>query len=80
MPEVMGQSFEPRRMGRPPSVDIRPLKEMVDNNPGYWVQEHYSSNDAASVRRQFQKLGGYKVTTAKSEIKGERVVMVKLDW
>jgi len=77
MPEVLGYNYTPKRIGRPPNVDITTFKEMVRNNPGQWVAETYSENNAASARRQFQALG-YQVMTAKAKKKGHRVVMVRI--
>lgn len=78
MPEVLGYDYKPKRVGRPPNVDITAFKEMVRNNPGQWVAETYSENDAASARRQFQALVGYQVMTAKAEQKGKRTVIVRI--
>jgi hypothetical protein len=77
MPEVLGYDYRPKRIGRPPNVNIDRFKEVVEANPGQWVAETYSENNAASARRQFQALG-YQVMTAKAKAKGKRVVMVRV--
>jgi hypothetical protein len=77
MPEVLGYDYKPKRVGRPPNVNVEHFKEMVEANPGQWVAETYSENNAASARRQFQSMG-YQVMTAKAKKKGHRVVMVRI--
>lgn len=77
MPEVMLNGFHPKKPGRPVLVDITEMQKMVDDNPGYWVQETFTLNEAASVRRQFLKQKGYRVMTGKAEEPGKRIVMVK---
>lgn len=76
MPEVLGANYKPKRVGRPPNVNIEYFKQMVEANPGQWVAETYSENNAASARRQFQAMG-YQVMTAKAKKKGHRTVMVR---
>lgn len=77
MPEVVGTEFPTAKAGRPVRVDITPLKQMADDNPGEVVAETYDEKDAQSVRRQFLKMPEYRVMTTKAEDKSERVVMVK---
>jgi hypothetical protein len=77
MPEVLGANYKPKRVGRPPNVNINEFQQMVEAHPGEWVAETYSENNAASARRQFQSMG-YQVMTAKAKKKGHRVVMVRI--
>lgn len=77
MPEVMNGDFVPSSGGRNPAVDITEFKEIVDKNRGHWVVESYSKNNAASVRRQFLRLGKYVVRTSKHEDPTMRTVAVK---
>lgn len=77
MPKVLGREIQRNRTGRPARVDITKFKDMVDENPGHWVEEIYDDNDAASARRQFQKLPGYEVMTSKDEESGQRSVLVR---
>jgi hypothetical protein len=76
MPEVLGDRFPTARAGRPVRVDINNLRMYADHNPGKVVSEDYDEKDAQSVRRQFLKLPGYKVMTAKTDEPGVRQVFV----
>jgi len=58
-------------------VDIRNLKAYADGHPEQVVGETYDDRDAQSVRRQFSKLGGYKVMTTKAEEPGMRRVLIQ---
>lgn len=77
MPEVMNGDFKPSRGGRKTAVDISEFKTVVDQNRGHWVVESYSKNNAASVRRQFLRLGKYIVRTSKHDDPSMRTVAVK---
>ncbi len=78
MPQVLGDEYNPnKRKGRPYSVDISYFKTIVDNNPGKWVSDVFTPNEAASVRRQFSKFGDYEITSTKANEPGKREVVIR---
>ena len=77
MPEVMGRRFPKRKVGRPVRADISMIKAMADEFPGEVIGEVLSEADAQSVRRQFNKLPGYKVMTTRAVESGMRRVLVQ---
>lgn len=77
-PQVLGEDFNPhKRKGRPPIVDITHFKRVVDSNPGSWVSDTFTFNEAQSVKRQFRMLGDYEVSVTKAEDPAKREVVVR---
>jgi hypothetical protein len=76
MPEVLDEFPRPAA-GRPVRYDVSDIKSMADMHPGQVVAEVLDEHDAQSVRRQFQKMAGYKVMTTKHKDKGMRRVLVQ---
>ena len=75
MAELMDKAPTPK-VGRPLKVDVTEMKALAEANPGRWVADTFTENEAASARRQFKKLG-WKVATATAAQPGFRKVMVK---
>jgi len=74
--EVMKGDPPSNRVGRPFSVDVTEMRELALANPGKWVADTFTENEANSVRRQF-KLMGWEVATVMANQPGYRKVMVR---
>lgn len=54
---LMVEGWEPRRVGKRPRVDARPMLAKLNEHPGRWVSWTMSPEDARSARGQLIKHG-----------------------